>query len=88
MEQDRTPAVFIHLIELAWGAFERLRDRCEDDLSHDNQQRIESDLPVGSAQIPDRPESYRQRNEVLMFGEKQFPWRLELLYPAKVERLS
>ena len=54
MEQDRTPVVLLHFLELARPAATGLQDDREADLSNHHGQRSYCDLSLGPAQIPDR----------------------------------
>jgi hypothetical protein len=59
MEQDRAPAVFLYLVQLARGAIAGLRNNRQSHRRDDHGEGIESHLPTGSAQIPHRARSER-----------------------------
>ena len=55
-EQDRTPLVLLHFLELARRTVAGLRDDREADLSNRHGPRSQSDLSLGPAQISDGPQ--------------------------------
>ena len=56
VEQDRTSAVLVHLVELARRTVAGLRDDRAIDCADDHREGLESDLPPGPAKIPDGPQ--------------------------------
>src|SRR5437867_13106996 len=59
MEQDRAPAVLVHILQLARGAFAGLRDDSQSHRRDYDGEGVESNLTTGSAKVPHRTRSKR-----------------------------
>src|SRR5260370_34763105 len=82
MEQDRTPIVFIHLLELAGGTIAGLRNHRESHCRDHDREGANRNLPTGSPQVSYGAEGHGRRDEASQSLFRQIPWRMELSHQA------
>src|SRR5206468_11150090 len=83
MEQDRAPAVFLHLVELARPAVAGLRNGRPSHRPDHHGEGIESHLQTGPPQIPNGTRSEQGRDGARQPGTQHISWRMELRHQTK-----
>src|SRR5690349_17383930 len=83
MEQDRAPAVFLYLVELARAAAAGLRNGRPSHHPGHHGEGIESDLPIGPSPIPNGARSEQCRDGPRQPGTQQISWRMELRHQTQ-----